>query len=378
MRALLVHPWGRLDAACCGAAHTARTLLDYFAARGWDVHVVVQEIPAWGIVGGANAVRADCPPVAPRDYGNEFRQLLYASEWAARGGAFRRIAAEPWDAVFTTDVTATAYANVLPRDMLKVLAVDDSYARRAALNEHAPRAVRDAEQRFTFARVEVELYRLFDRVLFTSDAEAADARRYGVKSAAHVPPMIGGSLASPADVSETHDLVICGGIRSGDLADLEWFYRHVYVPHLRACGVRLTVAGPVAARFAVCDRLVTKVDSIADAIHAARIVIAPACEAAGPCVPAMAALAAGRALVATLEAARGLDVPDDAAMVFDMRQNPARTADALLALLAASDRRRALGERAALAAVRHSRERHFASLDRALTVVCDAPLAGVR
>ncbi len=364
MRVLLYHPWGRFDSAC-GASHTALAHRDYFRARGWDVHCVMQEIPMWNVIAPDDepAVSLDCPPVAPGDYGGEFCQLLYSSERAANASAFRHIASEPWDAFFTTDVCAAPFAHALPRDTLKVLAAGDNYARRAATSERSPVAVREAEQRFAFGRIEAELYRLFDRVLCTSEADVTVARKHGAKSACHVPLWVREAVAPHSEPIEDHDITICGGERSGDLADLEWFYRHVYLPHLRACGVRLTIAGPVSERWAVNDLRVTKLPTTNGVYEESRIVVAPAHEAAGPHVPVMNALAIGRAVVTTPLGLRGLDAPTDAAISIDMRTDPVGTATVIRELLAAPGWRKALGTRAAHTTSRHSRERFFTALD---------------
>jgi hypothetical protein len=374
VRVLFFHPWGRFDPAYCGASRTASVQWEYAQTRCWDVHLVAQEVPAWGLFApddealkaqfpdakSIRTVRLDCPPVAPRRYGDEFCHLLYAAERAAHNTAFCEIASQPWDAFFTTDVTAAPFAAALPRTVLKVLAVGDGYARRAARVAHAQPALRDAEERFAFARIEAELYRLFERVQFPSEADARAARQHGVKVAVHVPPLIEAAAPAP-DETEEHDLLIRAGERSGDRADLDWFYRHVYLPHLRQHGVRLTVAGPGAARFPVPDLCVTK--SPAVPLSSARLVVAPVCEVAGPHPMVTAALATGRALVTTPLGVSGLDVPDDSAAVIDMRQDPAGTAAVIRDLLAAPGWRRTLGERAAGICRRHTRERHFAALD---------------
>ncbi|MCI0704801.1 MAG: glycosyltransferase [Planctomycetia bacterium] len=378
MRVLLFHPWGRFDSACCGASHTALAHLEFFQHSGWEVHCVLQEIPAWCVtapeptellshfscVKSVRTLRIDCPPISPRDYGDEFRQLLYASEGAARGRAFRAIASERWDAFLTTDVTCSAYALGVPRSTFKVLAAGDSYARRATVTELASPEVRVSESNFTFARVECELYRLFDRVLFPSEAQTREAAQRGVKSAVHVPTRIR-EVGTPPEPNAEHDIVICGGSRTSDLADVEWFYRHIYVPHLRGCGIRLTLAGPVAERFAVIDQRVTKLSSTRGAYRAARVVVTPIYEAAGPHVPVMDALAAGCALVTTPCGLHGLEIQENAAVVLEMRNDPGCVAAGIRDLLAAPGWRKVLGERAARSASRHTRERHFSALGAA-------------
>jgi hypothetical protein len=373
VRVLLFHPWGRFDSTHCGASRTAAAHLEYANTRGWDVHCVLQEIPAWGLTAGAEelarfacvksvrTIGLDCPPIELPGAGAELHQLLYASERAARSDAFCAIAAEPWDAFFTTDVTVAPFAHALPNSVRKVLASGDSYARRAAATTNTPPALREAEAGFAFTRVEAELYRLFNRVLFASEVDAQRARQCGANAAVHVPLLVETVRAVVAP--NEHDLLVCGGWRGGELTDLEWFYRHLYLPYLRAHGVRFAVAGPVAERFAVCDLHVTKLPS-ADHLPA-RIVVSPACAAPAPHITVADALAAGRAVVTTPEGARGLEVPANSAVVIDMRADPAGTAAVIRDLLAAPGWCRLLGERAAQLAQRHARHRFFAALDSA-------------
>jgi hypothetical protein len=250
-------------------------------------------------------------------------------------------------------VCAAPFAHALPRGVLRVLAVGDSYARRSVACE--------TERAFAFARVEAELYQLFDLVLFTTEDDAARARRHGVKGARHVPLWVREPVTSGM-VSEEHDITVVAGARCGELEDLEWFYRHVYLPHLRACGARLTVAGPVAERFGVNDRRVAKVPN-SDCVHeASRVVVAPAHGAAGPCAPVLDAMARGRAVVTTPHGLRGVDVPAEASVCIDMRANPAGTAEAVRALLASPARRADLGARAASISGAHARGRYFAAM----------------
>ncbi len=382
MRVLVFHPWGRFDPAHCGASRTAVAHLDYFQRRGWEVHCVLQEIPAWGVsasgaaelrrfacVKSVRSVKLDCPPVAALAPGDEFCRLLYAAERAARGSPFRALAAEPWGAFLTTDVTAAPFAHALPRTVRKVLGVGDSYTRRADTGATAPPALREAEERFAFARIEAELYRLFDQVVCTSEADAQRAWRCGTTAARHVAPIV--EPPRGAELPGERDLLIRGGTRWGELADLERFYRQVYLPYLRAAGVHLTVAGPVAERFPVCDLQVTKLPEVDRA--AARIVVAPACAAAGPHVAVADALAAGSVVVTTPEGTRGLDVPADAAVVIDMRADPAGTAAVIRDLLAAPGWCGLLGARAARITERHTRARFFTALDSVWTPTARVP-----
>lgn len=373
MRVLLFHPWGGFDPVCCGAGYVACAFLDYSQHRGWDVECVVQEIPAWGIsrsdpaaMKGIRTIRLDCSLHEPRQYGNEFCQLLYASERATRTAAFRAITREKWDVFFTTDVIAAPFALALPHVTRKILAVGDSHTRRVATTECASVALRDAETRFTFARIEAELYQVFDHVLFCSEDDVLASQKCGVKSALRVPlPIREPAVPTRAEIGKEHDLLICGSARSGELADVEWFYRHVYLPHLRASGVRLALAGPVADQFSVADVRVTKVPAKLGMYHSTRVVVTPACEAAGPCAPAMDALAAGCAVVGTPLAMRGLELPGDAAAIIEMRRDPAGTAAVIRNLLATPGWRRVLGERAEQVKQRHTRKRFFAALDAA-------------
>lgn len=366
MRVLVYHPWGRFDAQC-GASRVALAHMEYLRTIGADVHCVMQEIPAWGVNAdeAERTIRIQCDPVAPHRYGDEFCQLLYATERAANARTFRELAKERWDAFFTTDVTAAPLAHAFNRETLKILAVGDSYARRAATTTYTTPALRDTEQRFAFARVEAELFHIFDRVLFDNSRDASTAIAHGVTHASHVQfwlPQLPHDTEN-ANGADTHDIAICGGARSGELADLEAFYRHVYLPHLRACGVRLTVAGTLAERFAANDLRVQKVADTHSAIARARLVIAPAHEASGPCVSVWDSLAAGRAIVTTPHGARGIENAELAMRICDMRNAPEQTATVIRALLASREQLEIVEKQARQAHQSHTRERFFAALD---------------
>jgi|GEM_PF-6060590 len=380
LRVLLLHPWGGFDPAYCGAGRVACAHLNYFQRAGWKVECVLLEIPAWGITAGSLAaitarypcvqsirtLSVACPRIGPRCYGDEFSLLLDASDRAARSAAFRTIAREKWDAFFTTDVVAAPFALGLPRSTRKVLAVDDSYARRAVATELGSNALREAEARFVFGHIETELYRVFDRVLFCAEEDVLAAQRSGVKAAIQVPPFIREpDKRARRETESEHDLLICGGTRSGEVADVDWFYRHVYLPHLRFSGVRLTLVGPVAEHFHVADAHVTKLARRTDAYHSARLVVAPVCEAVGPCMSALDALAAGRAVVSTPLGVRGVELPPDAAVIIEMRRDPVGTAAVIRNLLATPGWRRILGERATQVQKQYTHERFLAALDAA-------------
>ncbi len=371
VRVLLFHPW-RFDPTFCGASRTAAAHLDYFASRGWEIHCLIQEIPAWSVtsegswelsrfscVKSIRAVSIDCPVRKSYTPGTEFCDLLYASERSARSAAFRAIAAEPWDAFFTTEVTVAPFAHALPKRVWKILAAGDSHTRCAAAMALPTPATPDAEECLAFARMEVELFQLFDRVQFMCEADADRARGYGVKASRHVPPLV--EAPQPTELSDAHDLVVCGGSRVGELADLEWFYRHVYVPHIRPHGIQLEVAGPIAERWPICDRLVSKIPS--DTPPRGRIVVAPVYSAPGPHVLVADALAAGRAVVTTPAGTRGLAVPEDAAVVAEMRDDPGNVGSTIRNLIALPGWRRLLGARARQIAERHTKEQFFSALD---------------
>jgi glycosyltransferase involved in cell wall biosynthesis len=222
-------------------------------------------------------------------------------------------------------------------------------------------------------RIEVDLLRLFDRIIVggSSDAELLRCRFADRDRVFHIGPTTGDDgPATPAD-NQDIDLLFVGSNRRRNAEGLRWFFRNVYVPFLRSHGVRLAVAGDVCAAVDFDDYLLSchgwPSGSASKLYARARLVIAPMPESSGVSMKTIEALGAGTCIVATPAVARGLHNADHAQLVVDMRADPQGAARAILDLLADAPRQSRLRKAARTHYESHHAQGHyFAAMDRAL------------
>lgn len=333
MRVLHLPPWEPTPAE----AHQ----LAYFQSKGWAVE----------------RVEFGPPPGTP----TAFREALFAAARAARSPRFRSVAAKPFDLFFANEVFAAPFAVALPRTVRKVVAASGIQSGR--FRPARPGLLHDAEEQWVFRHVEVDLYRAFDAAALDREEDAVRLRDAGYAGARYVPGYFPVAPSKPCG-TETHDVLVVGGDTPQDLAGLERFYRHVYLPYLRPDRVRLAVAGPLAERFAVADGCVARLSSAAELD--AKVAVVP-----GSCGTGWMghALAAGGVVLATPAGAEGLDPECGAFVAADFAHDPAGSAATILALLRDEPRRVAIRQRAAdLIARTHTRAAYTAGMDAVLRV----------
>ncbi len=340
MRVLHLPPWEPTPAE----AHQ----LAYFRGKGWAVERVE--------VG---------PPPGPTA---AFRDALFAAARAARSPRFRSVASKPFDLFFGNEVFAAPFAVALPRTVRKVVAASGIQAER--FRPARPGRLHDAEEQWVFRHVEADLYRAFHAAALDREEDAARLRAAGYAGARHVPVPFAATPAAglTRGGTEAHDLLAVGRDTPEEVAGLERFYRHVYLPYLRPYRIRLTVGGPVAGRFAVADGCVARLSSAAE--FDAKVVVVPGSRGTGWVGHA---LAAGRVVVTTPGGAEGLDPECGAFVAADFTHDPAGSAATILALLRDEPRRVAIGQRAVdLIARTRTRAAYTAGMDAVLGVARQA------
>jgi glycosyltransferase involved in cell wall biosynthesis len=379
MRVLHFYPWGQFYPITCGSDYVACNQLEYFQHRGWEVHCLLPRGFGRGLADPAEiARRFPCvasmrlvPVHCPRF---DLRHVLNAMESMARSPTFRAIAAERFDLFFANYVFSAPLALVQPPGCLKVVEAVDllvpmfGSVERYVGSPAGSTAMQDAETRFLFRHLEVELFQVFDRAAMISEQDTAALRTAGYPNACYVPQMFPVSPGTPGAFKETpYDIVFVGSENHLNTFGANWFYRHVYVPYLRLHKVRFAVAGRVCENMPFEDSSVAKLGPVADlkAVYdASKLVIVPIFEGTGIAIKLCEALAAGRAVVTTPVGARGLDPNCGAFACVDMRAQPQRTAEVIRELLAHPERRVEVQLRAvALMRERFSRERYFAAMD---------------
>ncbi len=357
MRVIHYYPFGYCFPVTNGADRVACNQLDYFRTSGFEVDCVFANIPdkAWARqpfrreYGWVNSVTCLEVPWHPHAH---FRDQLFLYDRARTSPAFQALCSRPADLFFTNYAFTTPLALSFPPSCKRVVEMVDLMSLSFTQQEGPGAAsaanlvLAQARQRFLF-KLEVELCHAFDRVIMLSPTEYDAVRGPLGDRAAYVPQCVRDPGRLPDLVrDEPDDLLFVGSGHVPNIKGLDWFFRHVYLPHLSRKGVRLTVVG------SVCDLVsfpagsqVTKVPhfdgSLIDLYRRTKVVIVPLFEGTGVSIKSIEALAMGSCVVATAVGARGLPQNTDAVVRIDIPNDPVGTADVILKLLRSPPKRQA-------------------------------------
>ena len=308
--------------ATCGADFVACNQLAYFENRKCDVHCLMtmgfgrSEGGVADLVGHFPCIRGVTTIGVSIGLYN-LRKVLFAFHRVAQAPEFRALAQQPFDLFFTNYVLTAPLACVLPRSIYRVVETIDCIAGAVRtvelLSKPAPPPLRiqELEERFVFRQIELDLYRAFDKAVMISQEETEGVTAGGYASAIYVPqPFPTQALPLHQPTRFDYDLLFVGSENHLNTFGIRWFYRHIYIPHLRRRGVRLAVAGRVCDNFHIEDALVTQVGFQADLeplYRVSKLVVVPIFEGTGTAIKLHEALAAGRAVVSTPVGCRGID-----------------------------------------------------------------------
>jgi glycosyltransferase involved in cell wall biosynthesis len=380
MRVKYVFTWGYFHPPGCGSDLVAANHMAYFRSRGWEVDCVLTRNPNKDHA--AEAFRAEyswLQSLVVADLPNQtwsFGGMLQGYLRMADVPAVRAVLEAPADLFYTNYAFTAPLVGRIPPGCRKVLESHDILSEQFALADRdrpGPQPTAALRRRLTdfSVRTELELYRLFDAVAMINQDEAGLVGRRGVTNAVYVPQWCrtpeGAAPGNPGP--HAYDLLFVASGNPINRAGIDWFYRHMYVPHLWRHGVRLAIAGGVCGMLDIADANVTLLGvvkgSLAPLYRSAAVVVAPIFEGTGLSIKTIEALGYGKAMVVAPSAARGLDPRSGALAVVDMKADPGRTADVILDLLAHPQKRQALEQKAARYAQREfGREAFFAGMDR--------------
>jgi glycosyltransferase involved in cell wall biosynthesis len=379
MRVLYLYPWGSFYPATSGAEFVACNQLDYLQSRHFDVHCVLCKVLGQ-TPGNLARLRERFPcirsihvlDVSARAL--TLRDLLYAFNRAAGSAEFRALANDSFELFLANYVLSAPFACAVPHSVFKVVETLDVLAGMfrtldlLTLSAPPSQAIQALERRFLFERVELDLYRAFDRALMISREEAQIVRSAGYPGAVYIPqPFPVRHQAARDRTSFRYDLAFVGSENQLNTRGILWFYRHIYIPYLRPRRVRLAVAGRVCLNLDFEDALVHSLGFVSDLdalYNDSKLVVVPLSEGTGISIKLHEALAAGRAVVTTPTGCRGIDPSSDAMLCVDMQRQPKQAAQFVLDLLADDEKREAMQARALdLIAKLHSPDAYARAMD---------------
>jgi glycosyltransferase involved in cell wall biosynthesis len=360
MRVLHYYYWGFFQPVSSGADVIAANQMEYFGRRGWDVDVLLS-----GQVFRAGQVEAfyrrypwtrSVRHVDGTIGEFSFRAVLSAHQRIARSLCFRELAREKHDLFVANYVFAAPLVEPLQPGCLKVLEAHDIMTETFAFYDRMQKSQRGpmagAADAFLW-RIEQELYRLFDAVLFLNHEERRLVEHLYPGLTHTVPPMfpweiathrtVSQATATAAPATEPFDLIFVGSIAQPNVRGLTFFYREIFVPYLRKHQVRMAVAGRVCEQLDFEDWYVTKLGKIPEDLgtyyERSKLVVIPILEGSGISIKTIECLANGRAVVTTPVGARGLRQDPESFVELDMVADPRGTAQAILDLLASETKR---------------------------------------
>jgi glycosyltransferase involved in cell wall biosynthesis len=389
MRVLHFYNWGYFEPISCGADVIAANQLEYFRFKGWEVDCVLaacserdhqaeafRERFSW-----VRSVRVLNPPTSKFTFGDQ----LSSYHKLSRSEGFREVVREGHDLFFTNYVFTAPLLEALPRECKRMLEALDFMTDSFALNERISNPGRDplAGARETFHRkVELELYRLFDGVLFINEQECRQVEPENPGRTHFDPPMMPWELRReaetptdpPAYPEETFDLIFVASEAPPNVRGLTFFYREIFVPYLRQRRVHLAVVGKVCNRLEFDDWYVTKLGVVPGDLEAyykrSKVVIVPILEGSGLSIKTLECLARGRAVATSPLGARGLRSDPSAFLEVDMGADPRGAAEAILDLLGSKPKRQRMQRSARDYYRTHfGRERYFDAMDRAMSSI---------
>jgi hypothetical protein len=362
--------------------------MEYLRQRRWDVDVVL-----WAQrdrAGHGRAFRHRYPwirsarVVSGPARESSFPHMLFAHDRIARSSTVRQLAEQEHDLFVTNQVFAAPVANALPEKCRKLLAAHDIKADSIARDTTSgqPRVAAMARARHAFLwRTELELYRLFDTIVFNNEYDSRRVEPHKPETV-HAMPPIHCDAAEPRPPSsdrpgagtpaiEPFELLLVGDARHANVHDVTFFYREIFVPYLRKHQLRMTVVGGVCEHLNFQDWYVTKLATVPENLdqyyEQAKLTVIPSLQGADAWIQTIALLASGRAVVTSAAAARGLRHDAEAFLQVDIVGDPQDSARRILDLLG-SDTRQLRMKRIAREYFRakFGGERYFRAMDKVM------------
>lgn len=378
LRVTYYYPWGPFHPVRSGAASVARAHMSYFRSRGIRPTVIV---PIDGNTAGLDEFEREyawtrdvcylplfkVPHIERCLHTWAFDSYLAGHAAMCDVPDFRGILSRPADLVFLNYIFSCPLLDALPGNAVRILESHDFISRQFLTSNTAPAV---AAQHLSF---EFELYSLFDAVFMINEDEALLARERGAANSIYVPQPV--ELTDPGLPAEEsagplYDLLFVGSDHPPNVEGAEWFYEHVFAPHLKQHGLRWAIVGSVCRRLNVRDasvHLLGVVEDLARIYRGAKLVVIPLFRGAGISIKTLEALGQAKPIVTTACGRRGLKGCEQALVELDFQDDPRLAAERILHLCGSAAARRKLGDAGYQYVRRHfSPQAYGEKLDRTL------------
>ncbi len=370
------YPWGCFHPVRSGADKVARAHMNYFRMRGIRPTVIVRldGSPAdvrsfeqeYSWAKEVRWLRIHGLPQVERCFSTwSFDSYLAGFAAITEVPEFRAVLERPADAVFVNYAFSAPLLDAMPANAVRILESHDFISRQFLPSGSAPAL---ATQYLSF---EFELYSLFDAVLMINEQEALLANERGATNAIYVPQpveLLDDGREAEEEGSPVYDLLLVGSDHPPNVEGAEWFYQHVFVPHLKGHGVRWAVVGSMCRALSIRDaavHLLGVVEDLDRIYTRAKVVVIPLFRGAGISIKTLEALGRAKPIVTTSCGRRGLKQCEDALVELDFQADPRQVADRILQLCASRRVRDELASRAREYARCHFSEQAYAEhMDR--------------
>lgn len=357
MELTYIYPWGPFHPVRCGSAMVARAHMNYFRSRGIRPSVIV---PINGTTSGLAAFESEyswvkelCyfplhayPEIERFFHTWAFESYLAGFAAMAEVPRFRAVLGKPADVVFCNYVFSSPLLDAVHRDAVRIVEAHDFLSRQFLGPQATPALCTH------YLSLEFELYALFDAVLMINESEAMLANQRGVTNAVYVPqPVELAAAGTPAEEQgpPLYDLLFVGSDHPPNVEGAQWFYEHVFEPHLRERGLRWAIVGSVCRGLTIRDasvHLLGFVEDLAGIYRRAKVVVIPLFRGAGTSIKTLEALGYAKPIVTTACGRRGLKHCDEALLELDLQADPLHAAQCIEHLCASRPARETLGSNA--------------------------------
>lgn len=350
---LYVYPFGPFYPITSGSDLLANTHLEYFRRKKAKVDLLfyhrpekVNQIKQFNeMYSWCNSIHELQTPWHELRYG----EFLCVADYVTKIEPLKSLLKQNYDLVFNNYCLTAPIAFAAKKAKIKVLETVDHLFNAFPISlgkKNQPTC-----DLFFYKKVEFDLYKIFDKILFINQSELDNTPKINGLSYECIPPAWPFENITQKKTNNSNvDVLFIGGGNKPNLEGLDFFYNEIFFPYLRNKNIKLTVVGKVCNSWYVEDPMVTKLGfysgPISEIYDSSKVVIIPILEGTGLSIKTIEAFAFGKAIVSTPSGTRGMNIIGNPLVTIDMKNNPEAFAKAIIDLIENPIKRDELGKKA--------------------------------